>query len=143
MIQDEIFSKLKRSLIKHESCEQFPYKDTFGNIGIGIGYNLSDRGLPMSWIDNQFKEDAEFFFDSLSKNYPFFCELNGDRQIILVDMSFMGLKKIDEFTKMWEAIKNKDFSLASIEMLNSQWAEQVKGRAVDLAYAMKSGVYDV
>jgi len=36
-----------------------------------------------------------------------------------------------------------DYKRAAFEMLNSKWAEQVKGRAVDLAQGMLTGTYNI
>ena len=42
---------------------------------------------------------------------------------------------------MIAAIRDDNYSLASIEMLDSKWARQVGGRAKELAAIMKSGKY--
>jgi len=42
---------------------------------------------------------------------------------------------------MWIALERRDFDLAATEMLDSRWAEQVKQRAIDLAYSMQHGTY--
>ena len=38
--------KLEQLLIDHEGYEKKPYTDTVGKITIGVGWNLSDKGLP-------------------------------------------------------------------------------------------------
>lgn len=142
LMTPEMSAKLKRSVVNHEGRKKFPYPDTLGNITLGIGYNLTARGITDEWIDNQYSEDAEFFYLSLSQ-YPWFNNLNEDRKIVLLDMCFMGLKKFLTFEKMIEALKESDFMTAAHEMINSKWAEQVKDRAFVLAVAMRKGVYDV
>jgi len=134
--------KVRKSLFLHEGHTKFPYVDSVGKITIGVGYNLSDRGLSDEWINNQFLQDVNYFYSELSK-YSWFETLNEDRQIVLIDMAFMGIKTFASFKKMIDAIKNHDFVTASEEMLASKWAKQVKDRAVKLALAMKMGVYDV
>jgi lysozyme len=136
----EMTEKLRRSLILHEGKSNLPYIDTVGKITIGIGYNLSDRGLDNEWIDSQFNKDVEYFSQQLSL-FNWFLELNIDRQIALIDMCFMGFKKFLSFKKMIKAFEEKDFKKASFEMLNSKWAEQVNGRAITLAHAILTGVY--
>ncbi len=142
LMTPEMSAKLKRSVVNHEGRKKFPYLDTLGNITLGIGYNLSARGICDEWIDNQFGEDAEFFYMTLMQN-AWFQKLNQDRKIVLIDMCFMGVKKFMTFKKMIEALKKNDFELAADEMLNSDWAAQVKERAVVLAKAMREGVYNV
>ena len=83
-----------------------------------------------------------YFYQQLS-TLPWYQNLNFDRQIVLIDMCFMGWKKFLEFEKMIDAISRGDFKRAAFEMLNSGWAEQVKGRAESLAQGMLTGVYDI
>ncbi len=137
-----IFEKLKRSLTLHEGRSKYPYVDTVGKVTIGIGYNLTDRGIDDQWIDNQFMKDVNYFYDQLSQ-YDWFNELNEDRKVVLVDMSFMGIKRLLTFQRFIHALENKDYKLASYEMMDSVWAKQVKGRAEQLSKAMLSGIYTI
>ncbi len=138
----EIKAKLRRSLIKHESYEKYPYTDTVGKITIGIGYNLTDRGLPDEWILAQYEADVDYFQSQLFA-FPWYEQLTPDRQIVLIDMAFMGWKKFLTFNKMLNALLTHDYKQAAFEMLNSKWAEQVKGRATALAHGMLTGEYNI
>ena len=53
----------------------------------------------------------------------------------------LGIPRLCKFVKMWNAIESKDYKLASVEMLSSRWAEQVKTRAQILSRAMKDGEF--
>lgn len=139
----DMFAKLKRSLILHEGLRNLPYVDTLGNITIGIGYNLSARGLDDDWINSQYSHDVDYFYNQLNSDYIWFANLDTDRQIVLVDMCFMGYKKFQEFTEMLAALASADYVEAARQMLASEWATQVKGRALQLAQAMSSGIYNV
>lgn len=143
MITPEMKAKLRRSLINHERLRHFPYVDTVGKITIGIGYNLTDRGMDDAWINAQYEKDVAFFYNKLNEAYPWFKNLNLDRQIVLIDMAFMGFKKFSTFKKMLNALEAGDYKRAYEEMLDSKWAEQVKSRAKVLANAMRLGVYDI
>lgn len=138
----EMLLKLKRSLIKHEGRKEQIYADTKGKLTGGIGYNFTDRGLPEWFIERQFQEDIDYFYNQLME-FSWFRDLNADRKIILIDMSFMGIKKLLGFKKMIEALSKKDFTEASIEMLDSEWAKEVKGRARELAIGMLNGIYNI
>jgi len=143
MMSPEAVAKLRRSIIKHEGYEKFPYTDSVGKITIGIGYNLTDRGLDDEWINNQYMKDIRFFNNQLDEYFSWYKDLCTDRQIVLIDMCFMGWKKFLEFEKMITAIARSDFKQAAFEMLNSEWAMQVKGRAAELAQAMLTGEYNI
>lgn len=138
----EMMAKLRRSLVEHEGFKRIPYVDTVGKITIGIGYNLTDRGLSDDWINHQYLQDVTYFYIHLS-NFPWFGKLNEDRQIVLIDMCFMGLKRFLEFKNMIDALEKENYQQAAYEMLNSEWAHEVKNRAAQLAQGMLTGVYNV
>jgi lysozyme len=138
----EMIQKLRRSIVQHEQYRVYPYVDTVGKITIGLGYNLSDRGIDDEWINTQYQKDINFFYNQLSK-FDWYQQLIPDRQIILIDMAFMGWKKFITFNKMIKAIEQGDYKQAAFEMLNSKWAEQVKNRATVLAHGMLTGVYEI
>jgi lysozyme len=142
MMTPELLAKLKRSLVEHEGHANFPYPDSVGKLTIGIGYNLSDRGLPDEWINQQYQQDVQYFYNQLNE-FPWFNQLNADRQIVLIDMAFMGIKKFMGFKRMIAALERADYIDAANEMMDSKWADQVKSRAMQLAVAMSSGVYNV
>lgn len=137
-----MLTKLKRSLTLHEGRSRFLYQDTAGKWTIGCGYNISDRGLPDSWIDSQLDLDIKYFYSSLAEHL-WFQTLNADRQIILIDMAFMGMKKLLGFVKMIDAIQRRNYDLAAKEIINSDWAKKVGSRAFDLANGMRTGIYTI
>lgn len=139
MMPEPMKLKLRHLLVEHEGYENFPYVDTVGKITIGIGYNLSDRGMSDTWINNQFEEDTSYFYNQMNDDFPWFKRLNDARQIALIDMCFMGYRKFKTFKKMLDAFANEDYLLASKEALDSKWAEQVKGRANQIAHIILSG----
>jgi lysozyme len=130
---------LKNLLIEHEGYRNFPYLDTEGNLTIGVGYNLISRGLPDSWISKQLEDDIQYFYNKLTEDYSWFRSLNEVRQIVLVDMCFMGYKKFQSFKKMLIFLANFDYAGAAEEMLDSKWASQVGERSTNLSYMMLKG----
>lgn len=138
----EMKLKLKKSLVNHEGYKKAPYLDTIGKITIGIGYNLSDRGIDDDWINSQYEKDIEYFYKKLC-TFTWFKDLNEDRQIALTDMCFMGWNKFLEFNKLILALSNHDYEIASVEMLNSKWATEVKERAITLSKVMLTGIYTI
>ena len=58
----------------------------------------------------------------------------------LVNMTFnIGITRLVKFRKMWEAIGDDDWEKASLEALDSKWAEQVGNRAVEIAAMLREG----
>lgn len=143
MMISEIAAKLRRSLIKHEGFNKFPYLDTYAHVTIGIGYNLSERGIDDDWINAQYAKDVAYFYHMLDSTFPWFAKLNEDRQIVLVDMAFMGWRHFLTFEDMLKALSTGDYKQAAAEMISSEWAGQVKSRAKELATAMFTGEYNI
>ena len=66
------------------------------------------------------------------------------RQAVLLDMIFnLGMARLGYFKKMFRALSEGEYYKASIEMLDSLWASQVKRRAIKLAQMMKDGDLNV
>ena len=132
--------KLEQLLIDHEGYEKKPYTDTVGKITIGVGWNLSDKGLPEEIIQQllfrgimEAIEDCEVLFANFEK----FSE---NRQLALVDMAFnLGRSKFSRFVNMRKAIANGDWIEASAQALDSRWAKQVGRRANTIANMLKEG----
>ena len=152
---------LIKQLAIHEGIELSVYKDSLGIDTVGIGRNLEHRGiadLELAHINKTMseiyetgitEEDAYFLAErdidivegELFAAKPICNRLDGTRQMILIDMAFnMGVPRLKKFKKMWANLEGNNYELASIEMLDSRWADQVKGRATKLSEAMKTGI---
>lgn len=130
---------IKELLLKHEGLRLKPYKDTVGKLTIGVGRNLDDVGIS--------KEEAMILLDNdiikakalLYKNLPFAERLPVDVQDVLVDMTFnMGIGGLLQFKTFLSLLSVGKYDEASIAMLQSKWAIQVKGRAVELSDIIKN-----
>lgn len=137
----DVYFKLKDQLKLHESYEAFPYTDTVGKITIGIGHNLSDRGVSDRVIDMMFEEDVEVAEADLDKIFgEYWRSLSVQRKLVLLDMSFnLGYDRLSGFHRTIKYIKEGMFKEASVQMLRSKWAKQVKGRAHRLSKMMEQG----
>lgn len=135
----DMMRKLRGLLMIHEGYKLKPYTDTTGNITIGIGRNLSDRGIFPTEADQMFTNDVNYFYNALCTTYPWFTQLDEARQIALVDMSFMGVKTLGGFTEMLAAFGLKNYNTAAYEILNSHYAHQVGQRAKDIAQIVRTG----
>jgi lysozyme len=150
-------------LIEHEGMVLTVYQDSLGIDTIGIGRNLRDRGISkeeleymdIPTIDLVYRDgiteadarylamnDIKIVENELVAVHPCVNDLDAVRQLILMDMAFnMGVPRLCKFKKMWYAIHERDFDAASLEMLDSRWAKQVKGRATKLSEAMRTGEF--
>lgn len=132
--------KLKALLVQHESYKQFVYTDSTGHLTVGIGRNLSDRGVSTTEAFYLLDDDILYFTGKLNHFLPFFTKLSESRQIALVDMCFnLGIQGLLNFGKMISALEHGDYEDAAREMLDSKWAQQVGERATTLANIMRTG----
>jgi len=133
-------SELKQLLVKHEGVRAKPYHDSVGKLTIGVGRNLDDVGLFKDEIDLMLTNDIFRCIDDLNSHLPWWNELDSVRQMVLVNMCFnLGVHGLLGFKNTLESIKTGNYERASQQMLESKWAKQVQGRAVELSIMMKGG----
>jgi lysozyme len=132
--------QLARKLImKHEEFRRNVYTDTTGNLTIGYGHALKLSSITQHAGEVILDDDLFWHAVHVPEAISFFNTLSPARQAVLLDMSYnLGLQGLLEFHDMLEALKNGDYEKAADEMLNSKWAEQVKTRAKENAYIMRS-----
>jgi lysozyme len=136
----EIRTRLRALLIKHEGLREFPYTDSTGRVKIGVGRNLTSRGISEAEAFILLDDDMMFFYDKLSSSFPWFNDLDENRRAALIDMAFpLGWNGFLEFRNMINALEKQDYALAALCMLQSRWASQEQQRAVDLAAIIRSG----
>jgi lysozyme len=131
--------KLRTLLIRHENYRELPYQDTRGFTTIGIGRNLSTRGVLPTEIDMMFDHDVDHFFNFLAEKFDWFNKLNEARQCALVDMCFIGTKTFLEFINLIDALEKNDFDRAANEIINSKYETEVHQRAHDIAEIIRTG----
>ena len=139
MLTQDQYQILSGRLTRTEGRRTRPYVDTVGKVTIGIGHNLTDKGIPDSVVDELLKIDIDDATKA-AETIPIYNQLDSIRQTVLVDMVFnMGLESLLQFVNMLSAIKRRDYEAAAINMLSSKWAHQVGSRAIELAQIMRTG----
>lgn len=134
-------SDLRSQLIRDEGLRLRPYSDTHGKLTIGVGRNLTDRGITMAeaevLLDNDLREAL-----TLSERLPWVLDLDDARRGVLYNMAFnLGVSGLLGFTRTLEFIKTGRYAEGAAEMLKSEWAAQVGDRAERLSLQMESGVW--
>ena len=117
--------------------EKFGRKGSLVTNGLQTNTTLIDKDMAERLLryDMHLAVDAFFTLPTEIR-----INLNENRRRVLMNMIFnLGLPKLLGFKKMLKAIENDDYDGAADEMLDSRWAKQVKGRAVELADIMRKG----
>ncbi len=133
---------LIESIKRHEGFRDRVYLDSEGKPTCGWGHYLwIGSKVPVEACEAFFKQDIADAMSSYLTILPHMRKhLNVNRARVIVEMIFnMNVAKVLQFKKMWMAIEENDFETAAKEMLDSKWANQVKGRAIELAEIMRKG----
>jgi len=145
-------SDLIDDLIRDEALRLYPYDDytgkpirehdkVLGKITIGIGRNLTDRGLTKSEAMFLLVNDINIVeAELIERAGEVFVQCHDKAQRALMNMAFnMGLPRLMKFENMWAALAVEDYELAAKEALDSKWARQVGDRAERIADLIRGG----
>jgi lysozyme len=142
-------------LIFHEGLKLKPYKCTAGKWTIGVGrcYETNpftaeelkaigdwEHGITKNAALTLLRNDIASCKKQLLAKFPFYKNLDKERQYALLDMCFqLGIKGLSKFKKMIKALENNNYEQASSECLNSDYAKQTPARAKRIANLIKTG----
>jgi lysozyme len=133
LIRGTMLETLEQMIERHEGYRATPYIDSLGVQTIGIGHNLH-KPLTRAAIVQILHDDLDDATNECRHAFPWWSDLSEPRQRAIVNMCFnLGLPKLQKFVKFLKAMELGDYETAANEMLNSLWAKQVKGRAIELA----------
>lgn len=131
---------LRDQLIRHEGIKLRVYRDSLGIETIGVGRNIRDKGITADEAMTLLNHDIEECLSDL-RGWGWFLLLDPVRQRALVDMRFnLGPSRLRGFKRFLNAMERGDWEGAHHEMLNSQWAAQVGGRAMRLGRMVLTGL---
>ena len=159
----DLISSIWQRVILHEGKKEMVYKDSVRKIqtvgvgfnltlpdsaqrlkAVGANYNLVVKGkakLTDTQIYALLKQDLTKALEDANRVVPNFNALPFAVQGVVVEMIFnLGVNNFLEFNNFLKFLKLKNFQKAATEMLDSDWAGQVKGRATTLANIVKKAV---
>lgn len=144
--------KFIRQLKRHEGFSLEAYLCPAGYLTIGWGHNC--EALPVPGVEKVgdsisrgsaeilLYQDVRTLAHELDSKLEWWRGMIEPRQAVLLNMAFnMGVPKLLTFRKALRAMESRCWNEAAHEMLDSKWAEQVKGRAAELATQMVLGAW--
>ena len=133
-------AKLAAELTRDEGERLRMYTDTVGKETIGVGRNLTDKGIRKDESALMLSNDIAETTASLNQRLPWWNTLTDARQRVLANMAFnMGMGGLLGFKNTLELVRTGKYSAAADAMLQSKWATQVGQRAVRLSDMMRAG----
>jgi lysozyme len=139
--------RLLKSVKQHEGYRNKVYRDSLNKRTVGVGHLCVED----FWEDD--KEYGEKFLltilehdlKSAIKSAERLCsdcpDLDDLAKETIVEMVFqLGKTGVSKFRNMWKALRNDppNYEKASIEMLDSRWADQTPKRAKEMSDHMRS-----
>lgn len=139
MTDDDLYLLIGQ-LQRHEGVRLKPYTDTVGKLTIGVGRNLTDRGLSHDEVDVLLANDIEIAQRDCERTFSWFASLDSVRQCAIVNLCFnLGLTRLLTFQHALSAMAMEDYALAAEEFFDSKWARQVGQRAVEVTEQIRTG----
>lgn len=141
---------------RHEGFKPRVYLCPAGKQSIGYGYNLEanplklpsdviegfyETGITWEKAKNLLIGEVNRLDMALAGKLEGYQRLNEARKAVLLDMAYnLGVNGLMKFKKTLAHIRDENYPLAAKEMLDSNWARQVHGRASELSLIMRTGV---
>lgn len=143
--QPEWVTRGVNNLKSFEGWRSKPYLDTKKNQTIGYGFNLNDKNVARRLKDLGYRSGQplsksigdkaisglvnDTYIPTLQKMYPKFNKYPDNTKEALLNMVYnLGEPKLTGFKKMRDALEAGDYNKASLEVVDSNWAKQVKSR---------------
>jgi len=132
-------------LTRDEGLRLKPYRCTAGKLTIGVGRNLEDVGITKEEAEQMLANDISRVVVDIVKRIPWAMKLDDARFSVIHSMVFqMGIGGVMNFRKFLNALQMGDYVKASIEMMDSKWAQHDSpARAKRLAEVMRSGKLEI
>lgn len=111
-----------------------------GNLTIGTGRNLDAKGISMAENDMLLANDERDHTAEVVARIPWSYQLDPIRFEAVVNLAFnCGIERLLTFKKMLAALEAQQWGVASKELLDSKYIEQVGLRAERLARQLLTG----
>ena len=129
---------LKQRITRHEGQRLKPYADQLGKITIGVGRNLTDKGISPTEMEILLDNDLSDAAAEVLFAFPWSSALPPLAQEVMVEMCFqMGIRGLSEFTVTLGCLRSGNYFGASSHIRASVWAQQTPVRANELADLIK------
>ena len=142
-MNNHLINKLEEQLKIDEGVKYEVYEDHLGYATFGIGHLITTADEEYQWpigtkvseerVNEVFLKDVQTFIKETQKVFPDLINKPDNIQVVLVNMCFnLGAPRLSKFIKFITAINDEQWIEAAVEMMDSNWANQVGPRAIRL-----------
>jgi len=115
---------------RNEGLRLKPYKCSAGKLTIGYGRNIEDNGISLDEAEFLLSSDIRSVTEDIRRLIPDFDSLGLPQKTALIDMGFnLGITRLSRFKLMLKAVNARDFKTAAMELLDSNYANQLPNRS--------------
>ena len=130
--------KLIDSIKQHEGYVKRVYKDSLGIDNIGYGFAIKDLELDQDLCDMIIDRKLKDLERIVNSKFNWYRYMPPEIKNVVIEMCYqLGVTGFSNFRKTITFLQNKQFHDASVEMLDSRWAEQTPVRAKELSNRVK------
>ena len=130
--------KLIDSIKQHEGYVKRVYKDSLGIDTIGYGFAIKDLELDQDICDMILDRKLKDLEKMVNSKFNWYRYMPPEIKNVVIEMCYqLGVTGFSNFRKTITFLQNKQFHDASVEMLDSRWAEQTPVRAKELSDRVK------
>lgn len=134
------WTELETELIVDEGKRLKPYKDTHGNVSIGIGRNLSGVGISEKECQDMFVDDCISAISALDTYINWWRSSPPNVQRVLINLCFnMGWQKFSAFHQFLQLVQAGDYEAAANDLQSTTWWSQVGGRGPRMVNRLLAG----
>ena len=129
---------LIESIKKHEGFSAMVYKDSLGIDTVGYGFAIKDLELDSDICEMILERKVKNLKDRIEIKFDWYKYMPQEIKDIVVEMCYqMGVYGFSRFKKTIAFLQNKEWEKASVEMLDSRWAQQTPNRAKEMSDKVK------
>lgn len=136
---------VKDRIKEHEGYRSKVYLDSLGKRTVGFGHLCvedfweDDKEYDKELLENIFEKDFQNALDQVENIcHEYDLDISVTATEVLIEMVFqLGVGNVKKFRRMLQALQEQDYETASLEMLDSKWADQTPARAEELSLIMK------
>jgi lysozyme len=141
---DQLIDRINAQLRTDEGYSENPYFCPAGKLTIGYGWNLDDCPMRRTEAEFRLENDVSECLSDMVRTFAWFCDLDTVRQAALVNLRFnLGMPRLLEFKRFLAACKERNWSQAEAELIDSRWHGQVGDRALRIERMILTGQWPI
>lgn len=140
-----MYNDLKNRIKKHEGFLDKVYLDSLGKRTIGYGHLLTEEDdfvegviYDKDILEALFEKDFNIAVQGATELLTGYTVAPLVREVIIEMVFQLGKTGVSKFKKMFEALKEYNYTIAAREMLNSVWYRQTPSRCEELSNMVRS-----